>query len=211
MSVSAEENKSLEEVEDELKYLEEEYAVNLTISESNSMSIQSNNVSEQDFEDFQEEMEAQAQLLTAMSDEDNWEVKESSVNITNEFSIMNLSGTTEQVSAFDITSLGPDWSSSQDVPLVDRHITFFYEAESSSVSGGLPTFTNISDVSSAIVGVEPNLDWIEGSSGGSITSAGSQVDLSTTGTWETSAEWNGISGELSQSDTWNMEYSSSRL
>lgn len=210
LSASAAENDSLTEVEKKLKYLEEEYSVELTVSESDSFSVQSENSSAQSFEEFEKELKLQAELINALADQDNWIEQETSIN--NDFGIMaDLSGTAVQTSAFDVSTLNDDWSSNQEVPFVDRNISFYYEAETSSVSGGLPSFTSISSESSYISGVEPNLDWNQESIGSTINGTGSEVSLSATGTWSTSATWNGIDGELSTRATWDFAYASSRL
>lgn len=160
---------------------------------------------DEEFDKFLEEVDKKAEFLNVLVDAEDAKTTSQSIEID---TVTGATGT--QTVSMDLSALGSAWEGDGNVPLIDRHISFNYDYEDDPASPALPTFTNAYNASSYISGVEW-LDWNQEAVGAAINSAGSEVELTASGTWGVSAEAYGLSLGLSAQDDWAFGYSAQNI
>ncbi|MFD1032982.1 hypothetical protein [Metaplanococcus flavidus] len=147
-----------------------------------------------------EELENTFKFLAAVKNDEaeftNNEMQ--TTNFKNEISVQNTSSGTATASSQYV--LGPEINDE----LVNRNISFAYTVTLSDVSGGLPQWQSISQVTSFGSGLS-TVDWIETSSNYDITAL-TIVRLTASGYWEVNEPFSGIELGVRQVDNWILQY-----
>ena len=189
---------SVDELEQHLAQLEEEYGVNYTVEE-----VETSADTDLTFEEFLDVLEDQAHLMEAMIHEENWHEEESEPVGTAE------SGTATKTHTFHYEttdSFNPD----VDYDNINKHISFKYDTDA-EVGSTVAAFTDVSEENSYLTGSVPNLEWEELYSHSSISSNGASLDLEAIGTWTLTTEWEEFVVIFSMDDEWEMVFDASQL
>lgn len=190
---------SVDELEQHLAQLEEEFGVQYAVEE-----VENSADSELNFGGFLDVLEDQAHLMEAMIHEENWHEEESEPAGTAE------SGTATKTYTFHYEptdSFNPD----VDYDNINKHISFTYETDAEVGSSTLMAFTDVSEENSYLSGSVPNLEWEEQYSHSSISSNGALLDLEAIGTWTLTTEWEEFVVVFSMDDEWEMVFEVSKL
>ncbi|MFB4212718.1 hypothetical protein ACE1TH_12480 [Shouchella sp. JSM 1781072] len=190
---------SVDELEQHLAQLEEEYGVKYTVEE-----VETSADTDLTFEEFLDVLEDQAHLMDAMIHEENWHAEES------EPAGIAESGTATETYTFAYES-GDSFNPDVDYDNINKHISFAYDTDAEVGSSTVAAFTDVSEENSYLSGSVPNLEWEELNSHSSISSNGASLDLEAIGTWTLTTEWEEFVVVFSMDDEWEMVFESSQL
>lgn len=190
-----------------IQEIEEKYDVEIDLTPTSDFSLSSSTTDQ--FDEAIVEVEEGAALLHALVNSDDVGNETFSSEFRAANVVSDVLGTVSR--PFDLRTFGGEWEDTDsDLRAINRNISFVYDYEEGDRDGVLPTFVNVSSVSTSTSGVE-GLSWEEREATGSINSLGSLITLQAAGDWALTAEAAGFEYGLSMSDEWEFEFANSRV